>query len=302
MVSFMQRMPEPEARFDIRIRMPRLDINGRRMGFEAEAEASAEDAKRAKLVREARDGLGPDQRAATKNLSKRLKGSQVPQTLASARFMRDQRVRVVGAILKFAHPWRRKHLRTFCALCDGWEVPLGDLHAAHPRRFMEQLRSQLVRAGAEGVDGFLIAFLEAEFEPSRNVLIFHVHGLVGGEMIAVLEELRRTRNYRPRLGVSKPLQLNELQAGSRAQAASYLLKSFWRSRRIGPVGSQAKNARKRHGNRLPPAAHTQALLWLDRWKLGDLMLSMKCRASSNGIQLTAPIVNNAYVKPIFRRY
>ncbi len=70
-----------------------LDPNAK---FEKAADSAKEDRRRAKLLRSAK--LPPKLKAAANDLADRLDGRSVPETPASSRYMREQRIDVVGAL------------------------------------------------------------------------------------------------------------------------------------------------------------------------------------------------------------
>ena len=70
-----------------------LDPNAK---FEKAADSGVEDRVRAKLLRSAK--LPPELQAAANDLADRLDGRSVPETLASSRFMRSQRIDLIGAL------------------------------------------------------------------------------------------------------------------------------------------------------------------------------------------------------------
>lgn len=302
-MSPLERLPSPSPSFDLSKRFPRLTIHGRRVGFETAEDAATEDQKRLRCVAATCKTLKSSEREHAKSLARRLGQEATPKSLASARYMRHLRRTVIGATLALASQWQRKQLRFITLMSSAWEVSADNLSDFHPRKAMEQLRAQLNRAGAEHADGFLICFLDSEFEPVRRVFVFHVHGLAASGMIKVVEGLKGLEVYTKRAGVHKPHQINRIgKRIERPEVFSYLLKSFWPSKRIGPVGNDGRVKRNRFDSRIPEPEHTRALLWLDRWRLGDFALLVKCRCGSSGITLTAPVDSRAYTRKSATRF
>lgn len=286
-MSALQKLTVPQAAYDIERLLPRRDINGKRRGFESKSDAAAEDALRVRMLRVLAAGRADILAENASELASRLASDRPPQTLASARFLREMRVRFTGALLNLAEPWPDEDLRLFTALSSRWEVRAKDLKSLDPSKLREQLRSQLNRAGAKDASGFLIAVYEAELEPVSRIYRFHAHGLVAGEMIDVLEKLHALDAYTSRPGVWKPLQVNKLkQDKSRAEAFSYLLKSYWQQRRFGPVGLGRELKRERRPHRLDEPHHTKSLLFVDRFDFSSFVLLMKCECKHHTIALT----------------
>jgi len=286
-MSALQNLERPTAPYNVEDLSPRRIVNGRKRGFETKEDAAAEDVLRAKMLTKFASGrtdrLGRD----AADLANRLAGDRPPRTLASARFMREMRIRFTGTLLKLAAPWPDKDLRFFTGLSSRWEIRAKDLRNLDPSKLKEQLRSQLNRAGAKDADGFLIAIFEAEFEPVRGVYLFHVHGLAAAGMIGVLGELHGLEAYRSRPDVRKPLQMNKLKKDkSRAEAFSYLLKSYWQQRRLVPVADVRKPKRERQPHRLDEPHHTKSLLFIDRVELSSFVLLMKCECKHRTLVLT----------------
>jgi hypothetical protein len=286
-MSALQNLERPTAPYNVEDLSPRRIVNGRKRGFETKEDAAAEDVLRAKMLTKfaagRTDRLGRD----AADVAERLAGERPSRTLASARFMREMRIRFTGSLLKLAAPWPDKDLRLFTALSSRWEIRAKDLKSLDPSKLREQLRSQLNRAGPKDANGFLIAVFEAEFEPVSRIYRFHAHGLVAGEMIDVLEKLHALDAYTSRSVVWKPLQVNKLkQDKSRAEAFSYLLKSYWRQRRLVPVADGRKPKRQRNPHRLDEPHHTKSLLFIDKFDLSSFVLLMKCECKHHAMALT----------------
>ncbi len=286
-LSRLASLAWPERRY----RIYRLRPGGKASkGFETKTDARLEDRRRRKRLARATKSAHRliDQRA-LRSLLDRLLTAEQPNakpapTLASHRYTRDQRIRFTGALLKLVEKYPANQLRTFTLLPAGWEIPAADLNETDPKKLLARLRSTLVRLGASQANGFLIAVLHGEFEPGEKVYRLHVHGLAGGEMIAVVDKLRWRAGYRRRKDVYYPVVLQELR--NRPNQLSYLFKSYWHSKRIGPVGSEGKRKRDNKGKRLSEPYHSQKLLWLDRFDLGDLTLLIHCRVESANLVLS----------------
>lgn len=264
--------------------LPSSQKNGKKRGFETEHAALAEDMVRAKALRRA---MSDEPLAVT--LARELAAEVAPQTLASARWMREERLDFGAALLESLEPWPRKKIRFFTGIPLSGEVPAVKLADLDPKALKERLRQQIVRLGPVFRSGFLIAVFEAEFEPVSATYRFHFHGVATGSYGKALELLQRLPAYKKRENVKRPFQINKLTSdGDRGQAVSYLLKNHWKQRRIGPVGNDGSIKRQRKSQRLNEPHHSHALLWMDRHSVSDVTLFMGCRMRNSKLELTDP--------------
>lgn len=266
--------------------LPPSQKNGKKRGFETEHAAVTEDSKRARsLIRT----LETDDTAV--KLARELKGVTVPETMASARFMREERLDFSAAVLEALEPWPAKKIRFFTGIPISGEVHASELDTIDPSALKERLRQQVNRLGLTFRSGFLIAVFEAEHEPVSQRLRFHFHGVATGSYVKALELLQKLPTYKKRDQVARPFQINRLTSDAdRPQSVSYLMKSHWKQRRIGPVGEDGLVKRDRKYRRLEEPLHALSLLWLDRHSVSDITLFMGCRMRNSKLELTDPRV------------
>ena len=277
-VARLGRLPMPDGRY----RLDRPEESGAQ-GFETRAEARAEDALRAERLRD-QARTGDVSKAAARSLARLLaSGDRNPLTSASARSMRRLRLRFVGALAKLIDEANCSDVRTFTLLPKGWEGDADRLAKLSAKQLLEQLRAQLNRSGASSADGFLIAVLHGEFEPTERMFRLHVHGVAADGMLQVLDDLRAKPSYRPRPHVHTPVRLSRLRDAVRQ--LSYLPKGFWPARRIGPVGEDGGTKRARGMQRIPEPYHCQSLLWLHAQPVEDLFLFVNCFPTEQGLRL-----------------
>ncbi|WP_226637928.1 hypothetical protein [Brevundimonas poindexterae] len=266
--------------------LPPSQKNGKKRGFETEHAAVTEDSKRARsLIRT----LETDDTAV--KLARELAGATLPETMASARYMREERLDFSAAVLEAIEPWPAKKIRFFTGIPISGEVHASKLNTVDPRALKERLRQQVNRLGLTFRSGFLIAAFEPEYEPVSGRLRFHFHGVATGSYVKALELLQKLPTYRQRDQVKRPFQINRLTSDAdRPQSVSYLLKSHWKQRRIGPVGEDGLVKRDRKYRRLEEPLHALSLLWLDRHSVADITLFMGCRMRNSKLELTDPRV------------
>ena len=118
-------------------------------------------------------------------------------------------------------------------------------------------------------------------------------------MIDVLDELRSRPKYASsratfdgsKADVCQRLRINRKPPVPRQ--FTYLLQSWWPSRRIGPVGEDDEVKRSRSRRRIPEPAQSQYLLWLHRWWLNDITLLFNLRVTRSGLQASDAYTNGA---------
>jgi hypothetical protein len=207
------------------------------------------------------------------------------KTLASARYIRDQRDRVGGAVWALADN-AIGPVATFTVIPPGWSLSPYELAAANPKKMMATFRSDLNRSGAAGADGWAITLVHGEFDPGRVHYQLHLHGVAVGGMIDVVRALSDRPKYassrlgeRPDDGVFQRIRVSRKPLTNLPSPLTYILQPFWPSRWSGDTGDGVIN-RQRTKHRIPEPYHTQYLLWLDQWALSDIALLMKLRVQS----------------------
>ena len=270
-------LPKPPAKY----RIGKLEKGV--VGFETKLEAKNEDAKRIKRC----EGTGAGVLGAPR-LARRLREKKA--SLASARHLRTERDRVLSNVWQVVDQTGYTNASTVTAIPRGWLIPAGQLHKVDPRRLIHQLRAHFYRYGAKAGEGFLIGFLHGEYDPATDKIQIHFHAVVSGRMRSVLDRSRAGWSYRhldefgrrlPVKGVRRSL----LPLSNMPRPITYLLKSYWPSKWTGKTGS-GDRIKQGRPSRIPDPRHTEVLVWLDRWSLEDIKLTIGVRASSRGFRLS----------------
>lgn len=285
-------LPQPRYRPD---RAQSQRIGGNK--FETARDARLEDQKRCEaLVKRSKRAKLAKLKAKAAKLAQKLAyrehGLDPPDSMASSGYMRDQRIRIGGAIWKLTDNHPLGLISTFTVINSNWEFPGKQLSKVDPRKLRNAFRSWLMRCGAGDASGYLVAFIDAEYEPVTDTWRFHFHGLVSGGMRDVVDQLRHTRGYRSKqqqpvdsqVRTPQRVRISAKPLVNIPEPLTYLLKSFWSSRWEGPIdGAMQRQCGKR---RIREPRHTQSLLWLDRWSLQDITLLMGVRVGPLGFELT----------------
>lgn len=233
---------------------------------------------------------------AARRLARRLQSSgwRLTKSVVSHRRMRRYRQRIAGQLWQLLSGGWLQSASTFTLVPDGWTVPAAELNAVDPTRLIAGVRTDLYRAGAAAARGFLFAYLDGEYDPAAETYQLHLHGLVTGQMRAVLERLRQRPKYRSirksapdgRPGVWQRLRVSRQPLSDLPHCLTYLLKAFWGARATGDFGKDGVRRRVRQRRRIPEPYHTQHLLWLDRWRVQDLSLLVHFTVSRGSLRVT----------------
>lgn len=213
---------------------------------------------------------------------------EVPATLASAECWREVCKAPVGHLWKAVEDYGsdRVALVTLRPRDLLWEAK--DLDGVSPRLLKARLRNHLDRAGVTAASGFLFMGLDLEFDENRGragVWDGHWHGIVGGDKIDALEALRGRRAFHN-------ARVHPLEHGMKEQSRvliqlgvvnlptpiCYSLKG-WACHRPSFLNEDGVRERSKMKGRIPTPYLIRWLLWMDQWKLDDLVLR-------NGLKIT----------------
>jgi hypothetical protein len=234
------------------------------------AAKESDDSEQAELFSALSEKLDPD----------RISG-QFPSSLASSRFMREQRQTVIGNLWQ-AVDRSAQRVSFVTVVPPSWEIVGDNLGLVSAQTFMAQIRTDLNRAGAANADGFLCAGLHGEYDATSDTYQLHVHAVAVGGMIEVCDRLRYQQKYRRTKRVGSPVVLTRKPLTGLPRPLTYCLQSFWPARPRTPR-ENGTNLRRRDRMRIPDPRHAEFLVWLDRQQLSDTTLLMKIRASKTGL-------------------
>lgn len=246
-------------------------------GFESKANVRDRDRENAKRLRRQAWHI-PENHAELDGLADGIDPAvtQHPTSVASARYMRGVRLPLVSAIgrLCAAHP----DARTFTIIPKDWVYPAGELWAANPKKLIARVRSAVNRAGLSQADGWALMGLHGEYNPLTRRFQLHLHGVGRGGVLAAVERLKQQRAYRSggsaADGVRFPVRINRKPLTDLPAPLTYVLQSWWPCRVRGD--DRQITPRRR---RIPEPAHSEYLLWLDRWRIEDLTLLIRLRVA-----------------------
>ena len=227
----------------------------------------------------------PLDREAARHFAERLKAGVAsgspPLTLSSSLRMRAIRKGLNGALLDAFAQYPDTELRTVTVIYAGWRLTPAELDGMTAAKLKAQFRRHLDRAGVFKVSGPLFAVLHGEFEPSSCRYQLHFHLVTTAAKAAALKKGLNTkiiRGYTVTPTGAAPVWRSQL--GDRVVQLSYIAKSYWPCRPVIQIDGKPK--RVRDPRRIPEPYATQVLLWLDRQKFTDLVVTHDCWSRRNG--------------------
>jgi hypothetical protein len=267
--------------------------------FETQTASQSEDGKRGEWIPLHAPTLPRRKlRRRAERLAKRLSrsgaGEKVPQTLSSSCYMRELRLRIGGWMWALVDRPECDNARTFTLIPRGGSIPVAGLWAFNPVKFIEGIRADINRKLGKERDGFLILFLDAEFDTESEVYSFHVHGLAAGALLEAVRKLkpgkhqrkgkRPSNKYRSDEQVHKRVMVGKKPLNNLPDPLTYMCKPFWTRKRTGIVCS-GKVKRENRKGRIREPFHTQLLVWLDRYSISDISLMMRMRVTDKGFMV-----------------
>lgn len=259
--------------------------------FETDEFSRKEDLKRAKSIARALRTYPRLYPTELRAVRKTLLRTAVPlrATLASSRHFRRLRSNVLGHLFHVWHTSRYRRVTTVHLIPRGWDFTPRELMQADPNKLLETFRLDLSRCGSANADGYLAAFLHGEFDRTTERYQLHMHGLVAGGMVDVLDGLRDLPKYATggdpgRLSVRRRLVMSGMTLTNMPAPLTYLLKAYWNWSLI--LEKDGVGRRHKAKSRMPEPFHSIYLLWLHRLKLGDVSLLVGMRPGKDGLILT----------------
>ena len=214
-----------------------------------------------------------------------------PTTMASSRFMRVARIRIINgaaALLEATLVMGRLYFVTI--VLPAWFVPEDELHESDPKAMLRQLRAHLLRAGIGDSYGLIIGHLEAAYCRQKSTdklgFAFHVHLVCDDAAAAVIERMRGIRSFKPSADVGQPLRIEALRDDDLRSVLGYCFMAFWRSRAIDEHPEGLDDVRRRAGGGLPSEAARREWVWRHNHSLADLSLVMGTRKLSRAFRHT----------------
>jgi hypothetical protein len=267
--------------------------------FETLQKSINEDATRASLLGKQARKMSPEERPKALHLAQRLwEGVRdpacPPETLASSLYTRDVRDRLAGNVTQLITDPMCDPTAFVTLIRIGMWVPAEDLVATNPHTLNQRLRNDLNRHGVTAASGGLIGTLDAEYDSRRRGAEFHWHLVMWGEKLAAVEKFRDLDLYKPeRVGAhdeGKPdihRVVVERRIRHLSNSVAYALKFRVLDEQtyLKPDGTVAQGRTRR----IPQPHFSQWLLWMDRWRVADLLITQGLKRTAEGIRSRSSI-------------
>lgn len=247
----------------------------------------AEGASRSNAQRDVIAYTAQDARDLAMRLKRVTGGGPPAQTFASSAYMRRFRLRFVGAALKLIRDAPSAEVGLVTIIPRDWRISGRALPTIKPKQYLERFRQQLVRAGLKDADGWMIAFLHGDYDPSHDAYQLHLHIVATDGLLPLIDKLRSLPAYRrgdpARPGfVRQPIRALRLQAPER-RVSYYLAQAFWPSKpSYCRDGVWRRHPRRQ---RIPDPRLAEWLMWIDRQSFGDLVMLRGCRLGGGTLLL-----------------
>lgn len=283
------QLPMPHSRFDL----------ARTPGFETEEAVTEEDRYRAGQLKKRAARLPPPQARALEGVANAIDPSvtRCPTTPASSRYMRRERIRVLGAVWAIVYESTTSSsndvpFATFTVIPEGLSVPLGQLATFCPTLLKKAFRQHLIRSAARlgvTVEGQLFAALHGAYDPTTRSYPLHFHGCAAGVMVSIIAGLRDLRRYRPaqphdgRDAAITPVRIARGPLSNMPEPLTYIMKRFWPLRETYLDADALRKARKGPVRRIRGEAEIEYLQFLHKWRIEDTTLIMGMHATKAGL-------------------
>lgn len=214
-----------------------------------------------------------------------------PTTMASSRFMRLGRIRVIEGAAGLLEPKLTTGGLYFVTIVPpAWFVPEEELDECDPRAMLRQLRAHLLRAGIGDTFGLIIGHLEAAYcrQKSTNRLgfAFHVHLVCDDNAEVVIRRMGAVRSFAPSTDVRQPMRIEALRDDDLRSVLGYCFMAFWRNRAIDEHPEGLDDVKLPAGRGLPPNAACREWIWRHNQSLAEMSLVVGTRLLSPALRHT----------------
>lgn len=175
---------------------------------------------------------------------------------------------------------------------EGSSVPRGQLLNFDLRAFKQQHRGHLnrVMAGMGGnPGGSLIGGLHGAYDPATDSYPLHYHLIAKGRLIDVVDGLRELGMYKPaqphdgRDAARTPVMISNKPLTNMPEPLTYILQRWWPLRETYLSEDGIRRAYRHPRRAIRGEAEAEYLMFLDRWRLEDLILTINMQVSAGGL-------------------
>ena len=238
------------------------------------------------------DRSGPDGEKLTRAMLPHRPLDHLKFTIASPLAMRVARDRIIAAALPVLEGViERKPLWFTTVILPGWYYPVGMLWKADAADIKEALRQKIRRLEAkfpEREGGMLIGTLEVSLrtdvhgQPAGWQV--HLHAIADSNMNFLLKKLRKTQFGIGPEHVRTPVMPVRVSADRLARYIGYTFK-FQARRQDAACSKSTGQCGPAFPHELPSDVAPEALLWLDRCALSDIVLVIGTKALRTSLKM-----------------
>lgn len=195
----------------------------------------------------------------------------VPKSLSSSLHLRGRRDAIFSQLWRLADKYDGP-ITTATAIKRGWEFTPETLAALDVKALLNTFLADLDRRGATEAKGWLIAFVHGEWETPLGLFRLHLHMIVAGNMIKVVDRLRTGSKYKYRKddNVRFRVRIDRKPLTNLPYPFTYCFKAYWPWKYV-CLTANGKRRTRRH-RRIAEPQHTQVLQFLDRHSVSDLVV------------------------------
>lgn len=259
-------IPDAAWRLDVLAQSNQQKTNSKTFSFETEESCWAEDDRRATALRQFAmfhrplyDGLkGCNPEATADLLSEGLAHKWLRPCAASAAYMRDRHLAVLGSILKLVHNHPKRNLGFVKITHPAWYLTLRQ-HWNYPSCIWEDTFDLIEKGGVFDVGGFMVGVMTGHYCPSAGNIQLILRAICGGDKVKQFINMR-DREDMPQMfewgvydAVNLPTQLSAMMPNRITE-----LPEFWRGE------TQARRMRQPY--------HNIYLMWLAGFSFARLIM------------------------------
>ncbi len=255
-------------------------------GFPSKKSCIRRDTRAARAIVKRCDAFGTmitpaQRRELARLLDYASRSEQPPASRAAQGHYGSLQMRVGGAMCALIDRFQRAgdwvSFMTICARDS--DVTPDNVMTVTPRLWVRQMHTALdriIRDQRLSGPGWLILFLDCEYQEAEGVFRFHWHGFAFGSQLTAIQHLRKLRKYRSpkasgscdRDPVRFRIRITKKPLTNLLHLCVYPLKSEWRCR---PVASNQPGNRSHYWSQpLPEQFLALERLFYHRWSLQDI--------------------------------
>ena len=184
----------------------------------------------------------------------------ITMSLASATFMQQFRIKLLGAIVEIIDSDPAIPVEAFCIQHANWCFPVHELQRGMQVAARRQLRSDFRKVGNSSSTGFVMAYTDVQFNLVSHSFQLYFSGIIAGGKVNKLKELVALTDGRA--AISRRQILSEAGPYSLDKIAGAIVK-WWPEQTWGKLGYRLSPENASEPTDLGPQYQSHYLRWLD---------------------------------------